>query len=304
MATYKPHEPMPASLEALRAKVLENRGLHYNFPYGIRLPAPDGGKDTWAAPIPEPLYEGLTLRGFFYAPSRGPKHEEFEMVNKTAHNFYYATSSINGTEVLFYFSGWGTNYDTVNTGEHISVPGYYSVAIRYTAGPNLTLYLGEKATKKVRQKYIIGSPWELKLRGGTHFLLSLHLSDEIPANPNFPTTNFGIEYDLGNIVLDIGSYWIMECIVIDPNKPLLVHVYLFCRGTHYYGETQFSLANVRRQSDITIFIRSVKEGWVVTTSFDGTVKLIGKEPKTHDRCLRPAVSKNCQILTQHVVSII
>lgn len=306
MSHFKPHEPMPFDLVEYRSQILENRGLHYNFPYGYKPSR--NTNERFIATVLEPYITGVTLRGFFYAP--GPDYVELEMRYEGYHNnYYYAMTKISNTNIVSYeYSGVGIgNSGSGETQYRINAPGYYSIGVRIEGERALAAFYKDTRLKSVHVGTMTGYTYELRIIGNSHYLLSLHISDEIEANPHFPNNYFGQRYWLNHPVLGIGSYWIMDCIVTNPGKPLQVCIVLYHIGKYKsstghkseYGRAQFSLKNMRRQAEVTIYIRSVKGGWQVTTSFEDKSVLISNQSASKQDYIHPEISDSCHILTQH-----
>lgn len=296
MSHFKPHMPMPYDLMEFQAKILENRGLHYNFPYGYK-PTKEP-KKHFIVNVGTVVFRGLTFRGFFYAP--GPDYVELELRWSAPGGYdYYETTKIQGTDVGFKYRGPGSlfqkNQGDEGTSHKINAPGYYSIAVRVHDDKltKLAAFFKDQYLSDAYVSDLNNGNYELRIKGNSHYLMSLHASDELEANPDFPKHYFGQNYYFGHPALGISSYWIMDCIVNNKDLPLKVNI---VGGKQ---EAKFSLQNEKRGDEVTIYIRSVLGGWQVTTSFQDTSVYIKHKSANHQNYIYPSISTNCNILTQH-----
>lgn len=217
MSTYRPHKPMSMDVLELRSRVKVLSGLHMNFPYGIRLPNPPGTIYN-SGRIP-PLYEGLTVRGFYYAPDNSPTESILELYN--ASHGYYAGTKVVGQKLIFVYSGKGFgSQGEFLTSAKVAVPGYYSVAVRMFDVGHLSIHHLYDGHGKVFVGKVNDYAWNLRFQGGAHhFLLSLHISAENDIAPRILGQSLYLEYPWFALV----SYWLIDCFVDDARKPCGKH---------------------------------------------------------------------------------
>lgn len=129
------------------------------------------------------------------------------------------------------------------------------------------------------------------MKGGVHFLLSLHISAETYTAPKILGQSFFLQLP----EFGIGSYWLIECSVEDPSQPVTV----FVKVDH----TQFPFREVKKGDVVTIQIRSTIGGFVLSKSFDDRTNFISTSENAKN-VIYPSISKNCQILRQYTVSIV
>lgn len=291
MAIYNPQEPMPPHVLELRSRVLECSGLHMNFPYGIRLPNPPN--TTFSTPLPHYFYTGFTLRGFFYAPKISNTETVFEMYCwYIFHRF--ASANIDKTAFKFGYSGERKGPDSKLTSANITVPGYYSVAVRVKDKTDLSVLLNDEELGVIDQETIWDKDWEWRMKGaGDYYLVSLHCSVDTDTTP----TTFGQGYYLKYPWFGIGSYWLIVCVVEDINKLLLVTLTLEY-GKDDNANVAFPLINVKNGEEVTVCIRSTRGGFVVTTTFDDKAKFI-RGMDGWQNVILLSISNNCKIRRQY-----
>lgn len=294
---------MPMNMRALRTKVRHNKGLHIDFPYGTRHPnVVKQGEKYWHNQVPHPLYAGLTARAFYYAPEPStPVPTEFEMYYWPSGSLkqYWSTAVIKGVNLWHHYkvTGLKTHGDEVDKNTTIDVPGYYSLGVRILDKDHFGVLYGENQIAIDNPTTIIGNKWELRMAAGNHYLLSLHLSDEMENSPNYPATQM-TSYYLYDPVLGPGSFWIMNCTVVDPAQPLIVYIRLDDAGSRY-GEADFPLSSVNPNGRVIIYIRNSRGAYLVTTSVSTETKRIENLSVQLRNHIQPSVSANCQIMTQY-----
>lgn len=299
MSAFKPHDTMPAHLMALRSAVTASTGLHMTFPYGTLLPKP--GKPVLSTLIPETQFVGLTVRGFYYAPEISTTKSEIELLARPSFGTrYWALGSIEGTRVRFEFKGTSTlisgNYYVDAT---VTVPGYYSLAVRLEDKKNVAAYCDENQVAIIKMDPSFVLPWQLRLQGAVHYILSLHVSGEADTAPRKLGQEFFMQYP----EFGIGSYWLMDVYVENAKQPLTVNLWGYSgkkdqAKKKILKSTSFSVTQLKPGDVATIHIRSTRGGFLVTTSFDDSVNFITTSAET-ENLIYPGVSQNCQILTQY-----
>lgn len=258
------------------------------FPYGIRLPKQ--GDKRFSTDIKKSnQYIGLTIRGFFYAAEAVSKQTIFEVNRFAGSIYYYAAAKINGTGMFFTQNKQGSHDETrVAT---LSVPGYYSAAVRFKDADNISMFFDEDEKGTTNINGTINQDWQFRMEGGYHFLLSLHMSMEAGT-----TTKLGQSFFLYEPSCGIGGYWIMEVVVEDPTQPLVIKIQIKKTDPKTVN-AEFPLNNVKRDAEVSINIRNTNGGFLVTTTFDDTTKFISSpEPKSY---IWPSTSPNVQILRQY-----
>lgn len=269
-----------------------------NFPYGIRLPNPPGS--TFKAGRIEPLYVGLTIRGFYYAPEASTKESIMELQNYANLSYYWAKTVVVEDKLKFDYKGYPPleNRGRKDTQAKLAVPGYYSVAIRFKDAAYLSILHNDEEAAAVYEKTVFGSyyGWTLFFEGGApHLLLSLHISAEtdVTARP------LGQQFYLENPWFAIGGSWLIECSVQNVNTPLDVNLWFYKDGKlNTTGSAKFPLRNVKQGDVVTILIRSSRDHFVVTSSFDNnTITVIGLAGSGNP--IYPSLSNNCEILRQY-----
>lgn len=300
MSTFDPSQPMPLDLIAYKAQIEKNRGLHVNFPRGIVYPKPPGDSIWQGFSIPSPIYIGFTLRGFFYAPPATTVASEFRVksTDKVSGRDLYASARVTGKLLYFDFSGAGYFEGDQKQDAEIDATGYYSVGIRIKNYEYLAIHFRDKETSSINQREILNAAWEFQIRGSSHHLLSLHLSDEFGlSNTNFPDKHLGSSYNIPFPTLGVGSYSVQECFVTDPSKRATLYIKLFQSTS---GAIYYYLTNVKPKEIITFYIRSSREDWLVTTTFDSTVKRIKKKasPEYKNR-IDTSFSDNLEIVRKY-----
>lgn len=307
MSAFTPHAPMPLEMLAYKAQIEKNKGLHVNFPYGIIYP-PQPGDDNWKKfGIPSPLYIGLTIRGFFYAPERSTKTSEFRMQSK--HRYIgdlYSSARITESTLYFDYSGSGYSRDSLKIDTvKINIPGYYSVAIRIHEQEQLAMHFNEQRIDSIYQRELYELSWEVRMTGSVHVLLSLHLSDEIGgADSRIPNDNLGSSYNIHFPALGVGSYCVLDCLVTDPRKQAILYIqqYEEEQGTSKkFGAIHYNFTGVAQNQTITFYIRSSSSYWLVATSFDSTPKRIDRNAsKEYTKRIHTSVSNNLQIVRKYL----
>lgn len=282
-------------LMALKNKVLQNRGIHFEFPYGIQYPRP-GDSKPWMSKLPKHgLYYGMTARGFFYADQQ-TKTTIFGLRDDRGLIYNMLVAEIEETRLknyVFEFFGLGHT----NTPVTITIPGYYSVAVRIDNHEKLSMLYEEDVMGFYDKfSYTLDIVWHLRIIGSVHYLLSLHVSDESLDKANFPKTNLGQEYFLHPPILGMGSTCVLFCIVKDMDKPLEVHMRMDNFGKQW-AKVEFPLTNAQ-DYEFTLYIRSSVGCWLVSTDFHDQTKRIDK-PKGNVDWSLPWISKNCEIATIH-----
>lgn len=298
MSIFQPREPMPVEMMELRNRVLQNRGLHLNFPYGTILRDAKQSQLLWHNVLPKPRYEGCTIRGFFYAaePSGHLRHDGTAFrYSFYTWRFYFCGLSLRNGRVHFVCTRLGDESEL--TTHRVAVNQYYTFAVRLKSDQKVSAMVGEEEVGTETLFDIETRDWRIRIGPFVHPLLSLHISDELVNNSKFPSTYLGQKYYMHGPVLGTGSFVTINCIVTDTTKPLSVWIEVSNVGGPV--EAQFPLTGVQKNDEVVIYIRSTLGSWLVTTSFDSATRSINQSSYKREHFIRPSLSDNASIVYQY-----
>lgn len=301
-------EGMPPHLKALEQRVLGNKGLHIKLPYPRKF-KPPGPNTIRASHLPTPLYYGLTMRLFFYAPAISKTETKFDIFRQGDIYQYYAQMWVQGDVVGYSYSGKGWNNEgNVRTEKRIPIPGYYSMAVRFKTGNYFAiLYEDEEITAVFQGNDQNNMTWDFRIWPTEHYLMSLHLSNEYVNERHFPPQNLEQLYFLSLPVLGPGSRWTMRCIITALNDETeVIIVTHFSRQDNRpegVGRPTFNSKSLKVGDQITVYITNSSTFYVVTTDFDPSVKRVDHGPYPWGNFMYPGVGLNCEIVKQYVEQV-
>lgn len=125
---HRVHEGLPADLNNFRTLVVQNRGYHFFYPYGID---PLSGYETHT-PLMEPHYTGLTARVFVWIGETSAWYQFDLYPGKVYRQQYYTSIRVEGTQVNVYYRPSRGQRQTQHVSSYtVTAPGYFTLALRF-----------------------------------------------------------------------------------------------------------------------------------------------------------------------------
>ncbi|XP_077498895.1 uncharacterized protein LOC144109966 [Amblyomma americanum] len=282
MTTFGPLTNIPFGVMEHRIGVLESPGYHIKYPYGRMFAGPMGDR------LKPPLYTGLTLRVFFYAPVL--TNTEVKLVHKHINNQKWFTSISRSGDSVFTRYALGNGPSQVipfGKDDDTDSKEFYSMGVQIDGAwlkPTFNREVGDGNNMKYIKE---NDEWYFYIDAGGHVVISIHASNEL--NTQMPGKNLGSQYFLNQMPLPVGSYAVFTLqFYTGTDNTFKIQL------TSEKGPVSHTYREISLKSDavFTVFVRNVPSGWLIHCSFDKTAQLM---PRGEDSDLLAPVFPNATI---------
>ncbi|KAL1439150.1 hypothetical protein MTO96_047430 [Rhipicephalus appendiculatus] len=263
---------MPAEMLKYRLDLLDNNGYHLVYPHGITFV---DASEYLSGSLSAPLYQGCTFRVLFYAQKLG-NETEIKIARDSVDSAewflrIYVNDKgkvlINGHDADGAFSA-DFGVPDVKKGD------YYTLGIRFEEPDFYRVLFNTQQPKGAADKQHkmedakMVDKWHMKIKPGGHYVLSVHVSDELN---KFPANGLEKEFSLDAFALDIGSFGIFEMKYTGTDGMLTVS-FSVPNGVDKF--TTFRKTPLKEGDDFLVYIRSAPTGWLVQASFQDVAALV------------------------------
>ncbi|KAH6928561.1 hypothetical protein HPB50_016991 [Hyalomma asiaticum] len=263
---------MSAETLEYRLKILDNNGYHLVYPHGIKFQDP---KSYFAGLLSKPLFHGCTFRVLFYAQKISDETEIKIALDGVNSDTRFIRIYVNNKgKVVTSGKDKGGAFNADVGVPDVKQGDYYTLAIRYE---NRNFYRtlfdtnkgkGQADKRREMEDAQEVKRWHMKIMPGSHYVLSIHVSDEMNM---FPADGLDNEYELDAFGLDVGSFGIFEMKYTGTDGMLMVS-FSVPNGIDKF--TTFRKTPLKPGEDFLVYIRTAPTGWLVQTSFQDAAALV------------------------------